>query len=149
MDKQDKRGLIAWGIILTSFFVFWMYINSDTSYPSSYSRSSTPSSTPSSSYASTSSYSDTSSNPNEYAPGVNVIATPVVMGDKLVIRTRVSNHNSYPINEKIRLFAEDARGVKYIVDIIYADLEPNQAGNSTSSIPLSKIGTAPHTVVVE
>ena len=66
-----------------------------------------------------------------------------------VNRTRVSNHNSYPINEKIRLFAEDARGVKYIVDIIYADLEPNQAGNSTSSIPLSKIGTAPHTVVVE
>lgn len=61
----------------------------------------------------------------------------------------VNNRNSYPINKKIRLFAEDVRGVKYIIDIIHADLEPMQVGNSTSSIPLSKIGTAPHTVVVE
>jgi hypothetical protein len=108
---------------------------------------STPSSTPSNSYSSTPSYSDT--DPNEYAPGVTVIATPAVVGDNLIIRTRVNNRNSYPINKKIRLFAEDVRGVQYIVDVIYADLEPNQVGNSTSSIPLSKVGTPPHKIIVD
>jgi hypothetical protein len=150
-EKRKKPAMIAYGILFVAIFIFWVYMDSGTSYSSGSSRSSTPSSSYSSTSpgtsSSTSSYSDT--NPNEYAPGVTVVATPVVVGDKLVIRTRVNNRNSYPINKKIRLFAEDARGVKYIVDIIYADLEPNQAGNSTSSIPLSKIGTAPHTVVVE
>jgi hypothetical protein len=105
LEKRKKPAMIAYGILFVAIYIFWIYINSDTSYSSSSSPSS--SSTPSSSYSgtssSTSSYSDTSSNPNEYAPGVNVIATPVVMGDKLVIRTRVSNHNAYPINKKIRI----------------------------------------------
>ncbi len=151
LEKTKKPAMITYGILFVAIFIFWIYINSDTSYSSSSSPSS--SSTPSSSYSgtssSTSSYYDTSSNPNEYAPGVNVIATPVVIGDKLVIRTRVSNHNAYPINKKIRLFVEDVRGVQYIVDIIHADLGPNEAGNSTSSIPLSKVGTPPHKIVVD
>jgi hypothetical protein len=151
LEKRKKPAMIAYGILFVAIFIFWIYINSDTSYSSSSSPSS--SSTPSSSYSgtssSTSSYSDTSSNPNEYAPGVTVVATPVVLGDNLIIRTRVNNRNSYPINKKIRLFAEDVRGVQYIVDIIHADLEPNQVGNSTSSIPLSKVGTPPHKIVVD
>lgn len=146
-EKNKKPAMIAYGLLFVAIFIFWIYINSDTSYSSSHSYSSTPSSSYADTPSSTPSYSDT--NPNEYAPGVTVVATPVVVGDNLIIRTRVNNRNSYPINKKIHLFAEDVRGVKYIVDIIHADLEPNQVGNSTSSIPLSKIGTAPHKVVVE
>lgn len=151
LEKRKKPAMICYGLIFVALFALWIY--TDIKFP--YSKSS---SKPSPSYSSTSSGSSppssshtslVSNNPNEYAPGVTVVATPVQIGDKLVIRTRVSNHNSYAINKKIRLFAEDVRGVKHIVDIIHADMEPMQVGNSTSSIPLSKIGVPPHRIVVE
>jgi hypothetical protein len=104
----------------------------------------------SSSYSTTSSNtSSTKPNPNEYKPGVTVVATPAVIGDDLLIRTRVNNRNYYSIDEEIELYVVDGSGLKHFVDVLYADLRGGEVGNATSSIKLSKIGPPPYSVVVE
>ncbi len=103
------------------------------------------------SYSDTSTYTDDSikPNPNEWKPGINVVATPVQLGDDLIIRTRVSNKTGGHIDETIKIFVTDATGTEYFVDAIFAKLSIAEVGNITSSIKVSELGPSPYRVLIK
>ena len=141
-EKWKIPAIIVYGImfiVLIALFTGNDDTHSDSS--SSYSTSSYSSSSNTSSYS--------SPNPNEWKPGITVVATPAQLGDDLIIRTRVNNRNSYAIDEKIYLYVVDGTDCKHFVDVLYADLQGGEVGNATSSIKTSKLGPPPYKIITE
>jgi cytoskeletal protein RodZ len=139
-QKQFNSVLLAIFFLVIGFALWAGYEASEPSRSFDEAKKSLAEKKQSSNYSysdtSASSYADESykPNPNEWKPGITVVATPVQLGDDLVIRTRVNNRNIYDINEKVYLYVVDGTGSKHFVDVLYADLNGGQAGNATSSI---------------